>query len=127
MMREEGLENIFARHARLQGATRAAMKALNLPLFAADDVASPAVTAVMPQGVEAEQVRSIMRKRYDIAMAGGQDHLKGQIFRIGHLGFVSDRDILTAIGALEATLAQLGANGFTPGAGLAAAQAVLTA
>jgi aspartate aminotransferase-like enzyme len=127
MMREEGLEAIFARHARLQVATRAAMKALNLPLFAADDVASPAVTAVMPQGVEAEQVRSIMRKRFDIAMAGGQDHLKGKIFRIGHLGFVSDRDILTAIGALEATLAQLGADGFTPGAGLAAAQAVLTA
>ena len=127
MMREEGLEAIFARHVRLQAATRAAMKALNLPLFAADEVASPAVTAVMPQGVEAEQIRSIMRKRFDIAMAGGQDHLKGQIFRIGHLGFVSDRDILTAIAALEATLAQLGANGFTPGSGLAAAQAVLMA
>ncbi|MEB3267015.1 MAG: alanine--glyoxylate aminotransferase family protein [Leptolyngbya sp.] len=127
MMREEGLENIFARHARLQGATRAAMKALNLPLFAADEVASPAVTAVMPQGVEAEQIRSIMRKRFDIAMAGGQDHLKGKIFRIGHLGFVGDRDILTAIAALEATLAQLGANGFAPGAGIAAAQAALSA
>jgi aspartate aminotransferase-like enzyme len=127
LMQDEGLENIFARHARLQQATRAAMKAMNLPLFAADDCASPAVTAVMPQAVEAEQVRSIMRKAFDIALAGGQDHLKGKIFRIGHLGFVSDRDILTAIAALEATLAQLGSNGFTPGAGLMAAQSVLSA
>lgn len=125
MMRDEGLDNIFSRHIRLQQATRAAMAALNLPLFAADDCASPAVTAVMPQGVEAEQIRSTMRKQFDIALAGGQDHLKGKIFRVGHLGFVSDRDILTAIAALEATLARLGAEGFTPGAGLAAAQAVL--
>lgn len=127
MMQDEGLENIFARHAKLQKATREAMKALNLPLFAADEVASPAVTSIMPQGVEAEQIRSIMRKDYDIALAGGQDHLKGKIFRVGHLGFVGDRDILTAIAALEATLAKLGANGFTPGAGLSAAQAVLSA
>ena len=127
MMREEGLEAIFARHARLQQATRSAMKALNLPLFAADEVASPAVTSVMPQAVEAEKIRSIMRQRYDIALAGGQDHFKGKIFRVGHLGFVGDRDILAAIAALEATLNQLGANGFTPGAGLAAAQAILSA
>ncbi|MEM6838105.1 MAG: alanine--glyoxylate aminotransferase family protein [Cyanobacteria bacterium P01_C01_bin.120] len=127
MMQEEGLEQIFTRHAKLQTATRAAMRALNLPLFAADAAASPAVTAVMPQGVAAEQIRQIMRQEYNIALAGGQDHLKGQIFRMGHLGFVSDRDILTAIAALEATLAKLGANGFTPGAGLSAAQAALSA
>lgn len=126
MMQEEGLENIFARHARLKQATREAMKALNLPLFAADEVASPAVTSVMPQSVEAEQIRSMMKKDYDIALAGGQDHLKGKIFRVGHLGFVGDRDILTAIAALEATLAKLGGNGFTPGAGLMAAQSVLS-
>ncbi len=125
LMREEGLDHIFARHLRLQAATRAAMQALNLPLFAADEVASPAVTAVMPQGIEAEQIRSTMRKDFDIALAGGQDHLKGKIFRIGHLGFVGDRDILTAVSALEATLAKLGADGFTPGAGLTAAQASL--
>ena len=127
MMQAEGLSTIFARHARLQQATRAAMKALNLPLFTADDVASPAVTAVMPQSVEPEKIRSIMRKQFDIALAGGQDHLKGKIFRIGHLGFVSDRDILSAIAALEATLAKLEVNGFVPGAGLTAAQTILSA
>jgi aspartate aminotransferase-like enzyme len=75
--------------------------------------------------VEAEQIRSILRKRFDIAMAGGQDHLSGKIFRIGHLGFVNDRDILTAIGALEAALQELNYEGGSPGAGVAAAAKVL--
>lgn len=120
MMREEGLESIFARHQRLTQATREAVKALNLPLFAADNCASPAITSVAPDRVDAEQIRSILKKKFDIALAGGQDHLKGKIFRIGHLGFVSDRDILSAIGALEVALRELGYEGFTPGAGVAA-------
>jgi aspartate aminotransferase-like enzyme len=124
MMQAEGLENIFARHKRHLTATRAAAKAMNLPLFAADECASPAITSVMPNGVDAEKIRSTMRKRFDIVLAGGQDHLSGKIFRIGHLGFVSDRDILAAIAALEATLQELGHEGFTSGAGVAAAAKV---
>jgi aspartate aminotransferase-like enzyme len=124
MMKAEGLENIFARHQRLTHATRAAIKAMGLPLFAADEAASPAITAVIPDSVDAEKVRSIMKKRFDIVLAGGQDHLKGKIFRIGHLGFVCDRDILAAIGALEATLQELGHDRATPGAGVAAAAKV---
>ena len=58
-------------------------------------------------------------------MAGGQDHLNGKIFRTGHLGFVSDRDILTAISALEASIAALGYTNFTYGAGVEAAIEVL--
>lgn len=125
MMKAEGLDAIFARHNRQKRATRAAMQAMNLPLFGADDCASPAITAVMPQHVDAEQIRSVMKKRFDIALAGGQDHLKGQIFRVGHLGFVCDRDILTAVGALEATLLELGYDQFTPGAGISAASQIL--
>ncbi|MBF2051268.1 MAG: pyridoxal-phosphate-dependent aminotransferase family protein [Leptolyngbya sp. IPPAS B-1204] len=125
MMQTEGLENIFARHQRHMNATRAAVKALNLPLFAADHASSPAITAVAPVSVDAEQIRSILRKRFDIAMAGGQDQLKGKIFRIGHLGFVSDRDILTAISALEAALQELNYEGASVGAGVAAAAKVL--
>ncbi|MBW4655719.1 MAG: alanine--glyoxylate aminotransferase family protein [Kaiparowitsia implicata GSE-PSE-MK54-09C] len=127
MMQTEGLEAIVARHHRQMTATRAAMRALNLPLFAADAAASPAITAVAPAGVDAEKIRSVMKKRYDILLAGGQDHLKGQIFRVGHLGFVGDRDILTAVGSLEATLKELGFDGFTPGAGISAAAEVLAA
>jgi aspartate aminotransferase-like enzyme len=124
MMKNEGLESIFARHQRLTQATREAIKAMGLPLFASDEAASNAITAVAPLGVEAEKIRSVMRKRYDIALAGGQDHLSGKIFRMGHLGFVSDRDILAAISALEATLVELGYDGFTLGAGVAAAARV---
>ncbi|MFB2974084.1 alanine--glyoxylate aminotransferase family protein [Aerosakkonema sp. BLCC-F183] len=124
MMKKEGLANIFARHQRLMNATRAALKQLNLPLFAPDSVASPAITAVAPVQVDSEQILKIMKNRYDIALAGGQDHLKGKIFRIGHLGFVTDRDILTAIASLEATLIELGQDSFTAGAGIAAAARV---
>lgn len=127
MMQAEGLENIFARHARLTQATRAAIKAMNLGLYAPDDAASPAITAVAPEGIDAEKIRSIMKKRFDIALAGGQDHLKGQVFRIGHLGFVCDRDILAAIAGLEASLRELGYEAFAPGAGVAAAAKVISA
>ncbi len=124
MMQAEGLSAIFARHQRLMNATRAGVTGLNLPLFAEDSFASPAITAVAPDGVDAEQIRAILKKKFDIALAGGQDHLKGKIFRIGHLGFVSDRDILSAIASLEVALRELGYEGFTPGAGVAAAARV---
>jgi aspartate aminotransferase-like enzyme len=124
MMQQEGLEPLFARHERLKNAARAAVKAMGLPLYGADDCASPAITAVMPTTVDAEKVRSVMKQRFDIILAGGQDSLKGKIFRIGHLGFVSDRDILTAIAALEATLQELGHN-VAAGSGVAAAAKVL--
>ncbi|MDP8966103.1 MAG: alanine--glyoxylate aminotransferase family protein [Cyanobacteriota bacterium] len=125
MMQGEGLEAIFARHQRLMRATREAVKALSLPLFAPDEAASPAITAVAPVSVDSEQIRSVMKKRFDISLAGGQDAFKGKIFRIGHLGFVSDRDILAAIGSLEASLRELGYESMTPGAGIAAAARVL--
>ena len=124
MLQAEGLENILSRHSRLTAATRAAIKALGLELLAPDNAASTAVTAVAPTQVEAEQIRSTMKKHFDIALAGGQEHLKGKIFRIGHLGFASDRDILSAIASLETTLQELGYESFTPGAGVTAATRV---
>jgi aspartate aminotransferase-like enzyme len=127
MMRTEGLVSIFTRHQRQMNATRAAIKSLNLPLLAADSCASPALTAVAPQEIEADKIRSLMKKRFDIALAGGQEHLKNKIFRIGHLGFVSDRDILTCIASLEVVLRELGHKSFTPGAGIAAVVKVLDA
>ncbi|MEH1891410.1 MAG: alanine--glyoxylate aminotransferase family protein [Nostoc sp.] len=126
IMKEEGLESIFARHERLKNATRAAIQGLNLPLLAADSSASPAITAVAPQGIEPDKIRSLMKKRFDIALAGGQDHLSNKIFRIGHLGFVSDRDILSCIASLEVTLRELGYEDFIPGSGIAAAVRVFS-
>ncbi len=126
MMKDEGRDQIFARHTRLKNATQAAVKALGCSLYAAEGYGSPAITAVIPpQGVESPQVRSLMKKRFDIALADGQDHLKGKLFRIGHLGFVSDRDLLAAIAALETVLQELGYQGFTPGSGIAAASKII--
>jgi aspartate aminotransferase-like enzyme len=125
MMEKEGLKAIFARHARHQRATSAAMKAIGLHLYAAEGRGSPAITAVAPQGIDAESLRKEVKNRFDILLAGGQDHLKGHVFRIGHLGFVADRDILTAVAAIEATLQDLGLGKVATGAGVAAAAAEL--
>ncbi len=123
IMQAEGLEAIFARHERHRRATMAAMKAIGLPLYAAEGHGSPAITAVAPEGLDAEVLRKKVKERYDILLAGGQDHLKGKVFRIGHLGFVCDRDVLTAVAAIEASLQELGAAVKPVGAGVAAAAA----
>ena len=125
MMEKEGLKAIFARHARHQRAASAAMKAIGLPLYAAEGHGSPAITAVAPDGIDAETLRKEVKNRFDILLAGGQDHLKGKVFRIGHLGFVCDRDVLTAVAAIEATLQDLGLGKVATGAGVAAAAAEL--
>ena len=126
MMQNEGLEAIFARHARHRSAAQAGMKAIGLPLFAAEGHGSPAITAVAPDGIDAEQLRKAVKERFDILLAGGQDHLKGKVFRIGHLGYVCDRDVLTAVSAIEATLQSLGLHSGNMGAGVAAASAALS-
>ena len=126
MMQNEGLEAIFSRHARHRAAAQAAMKAIGMPLFAADGYGSPAITAVAPTGIDAEQLRKAVKTKFDILLAGGQDHLKGKVFRIGHLGFVCDRDVITAVAAIEATLQELGLHQGTMGSGVAAATAALT-
>ena len=125
MMQAEGLEAIFERHARHRAAAQAGMEAMGLPLYAAEGHGSPAITAVAPEGIDAEALRKAVKEKFDILLAGGQDHLKGKVFRIGHLGFVCDRDVLTAVAAIEATLADLGLHKGSMGAGVAAAAAQL--
>ena len=127
MMQAEGLEAIFTRHGRHRTAAQAGMKAMGLPLYAAEGYGSPAITAVAPDGIDAEQLRKAVKERFDILLAGGQDHLKGKVFRIGHLGFVCDRDVLTAVAAIESTLHSLGLLKTTMGAGVAATAAALAA
>lgn len=121
MMRKEGLENIFGRHARLAAGTRAAFSALGLEIFP-KDLLSESVSAVsVPEGVDGKAVPRLMQSEQGITIAGGQGHLTGKIFRIGHMGYVDESDVLTAIGGLEVVLAGLG-HELTKGAGLAAAQ-----
>ena len=108
MMREEGLDNIFQRHNIHKLAISNAVKALNLKLFADEKYLSPSVTAVKTGEIDAEEFRKKIKSKFDILLAGGQDHLKGEIFRVGHLGYVNDRDIVTVISAISDTLLILG-------------------
>ena len=85
-----------------------AVKVLNLKLFANEKYLSPSVTAIKTEGMDAEQFRKTIKDKFDILLAGGQDHLKGKIFRVGHLGYVNDRDIITIISAIGNTLLSLG-------------------
>ena len=104
MMRDEGLDNIFKRHKRHQLAITEAAKTLNLKLFADEKNLSPSVTAIQIEGIDAESFRKTIKNKYDILLAGGQDNLKGKIFRVGHLGYINDRDIISVIAAIGNTL-----------------------
>ena len=125
MMQKEGINNIFTRHARHQKATQEGIKAMGLNLFTKESFGSPAITAVKPENIDAETIRQVIKNDFDILLAGGQDHLKGKIFRIGHLGFVNDRDIISVISALESTLDKIGKLNVPIGNGIAKTISVL--
>ncbi len=120
MFKEEGLTECFARHARLAHAARAGMEALGLTLFAKSP--SNAMTTVLsPAGVDSEKLCKHLFNQYGIKLVGGQDAVKGKIFRIAHLGYFDDFDMLIVIGAIERSLKDLGAT-VELGRGLSAAQ-----
>jgi aspartate aminotransferase-like enzyme len=124
MIREEGLENTIARHSRLAEATRKGCEALGMKLFAPADGRGSAVTPVwVPEGVDGKAIVKVMKDTYGVTIAGGQDDYAGRIFRVGHLGYFGEFDIITTLAALEMTLAQLGYQ-FVRGAGISAAEAV---
>ena len=126
MIKEEGLQQCFARHARLAEATRAACVALGCALFA-PDAPSPTVTAVRgPDGLDTGKLVKQLRDKYGVSITGGQDAVKGKIFRVAHLGYFDTFDILTSVSAIEMALTDLGVK-ISHAAGTAAAQAVLRA
>ena len=124
MIREEGLDNTIARHARLAEATRKGVEALGLKLFAPPEGRGSAVTpAWVPEGVDGKAIVKIMKDKHGVTIAGGQDDYVGKIIRIGHLGYFGDFDIIVTLAALEMTLAELGYD-FERGAGIRAAETV---
>ncbi|MDP2401215.1 MAG: aminotransferase class V-fold PLP-dependent enzyme, partial [Actinomycetota bacterium] len=124
MIREEGLENTIARHSRLAEATRRGCEALGLTLFAPPEGRGSAVTPVwVPEGVDGKAIVKIMKDKHGVTIAGGQDDYTGRIFRIGHLGYFGDFDIIVTLAALEMTLASLGYD-FERGEGIKAAESV---
>lgn len=121
IMFDEGLDGVFERHVRLGRATRAAVHALGFELFSPDHDSSVALTAVrVPDGVDGTKIPSKL-KEYGVTIAGGQDDLKGKIFRLGHCGWVNELDVVLMIAALERGLVELGME-IEVGAGVAAAQ-----
>ena len=107
---EEGIENRVARHHKAAKASVAAVKALGLELFADEAVSSATVTAVkMPEGITDSDFRGTTRDKYGVELAGGQDHLKGNVFRIGHMGCISYKELVQTFAAIGMTLKGLGA------------------
>jgi aspartate aminotransferase-like enzyme len=119
---EEGIENVWRRVAAMAAATRAAGEAIGLKVFSKSP--SDSVTALCPPpNITVKDLRNELEKRYGIESAGGQDQLKGKIFRLGHMGYIDEMDTLLAIGALEQCLYKLG-HKFELGAGVTAAQKI---
>ncbi|MDE3077429.1 MAG: alanine--glyoxylate aminotransferase family protein, partial [Chloroflexota bacterium] len=109
LMFEEGLQNIFQRHIQVGEFTRRGMERLNLEMFAKPGWASSVVTAVrVPDGVDGKQIVRIMEDKHGVVLAGGQEHLAGKIFRVGHMGWVHQADIEECLAALRQTLQELG-------------------
>lgn len=107
IMLKEGLDNVLARHARLANATREAVKAMGLEIFA--ERPSNAVTSVkVPEGIDGAAIVKKMRDEQGVTIAGGQGALKGKIFRIAHLGYMDEYDTISALAGVEMVLSQLG-------------------
>ena len=109
MLLEEGMENVFRRQAHIAQFTRQGMRDLGLQLLVDGPHASKTVTAVrVPEGVDGGQLSQIMRNDHSVVLAGGQGSLQGKIFRVGHMGLVTEEDIREVFTALEKTLPQVG-------------------
>jgi aspartate aminotransferase-like enzyme len=124
MIRKEGLEAVFRRHEKLAEATRQAVKALGLELYAPDSPSS-AVTAVkIPEKIDGEKLKDLFFERFGITVAEGQDRAKGKIIRIAHLGYYERLDMVMVISALEMLLKEMGYP-FELGTGVKAAEEIL--
>jgi aspartate aminotransferase-like enzyme len=109
MLMKEGLENVFERHRRCGDAARQGAKSLGLQLFGDERYASNTVTAIkVPDGIDGRDLNKMLREEYATVVGGGQQHLAGKIFRIGHLGWVRESDIEAVIEVVGKALPRLG-------------------
>lgn len=124
MMRREGWPNVYARQARLARATRAGATALGLDLLAKTAPSTAATAVRLPAGVDGGAFVRYLRDKMHVTFAGGQDHLKGKIVRVAHLGYVGTFDVVTGLAALELALKHFGLP-VELGRGVGAAEAIL--
>jgi len=112
MMLAEGREAIFARHQYIGDYVRNRARAMGLKLLADHTNASNTVTAVLaPEGINTKALLKILREQDHIVLAGGQEHLDGKIFRVGHLGFFEEAELVEAMDAVEKRLHEFGFKG----------------
>jgi aspartate aminotransferase-like enzyme len=109
----------------MAAAARAGAKAMGLELFAEQPVDGLTVIKV-PAGIDGNAVLAAMEKKYGVKLANGQDTLKGKIWRLAHMGYIDQFDVLAGLSALELVLQEMGFK-CLPGAGVAAAQQALAA
>ena len=124
LIRKEGLEAVFERHEKLAAATRAAVKALGLELYAPDSPSNALTAVKVPEGIQGGKLKNLFFEKFGITVAGGQDQAKGKIIRIAHLGYYGRLDMVMVISALEMLLKEMG-YAFELGKGLKAAEEVL--
>src|SRR5439155_25329270 len=121
-MKAEGMENIWARQVRSAAAARAGFQAMGLELFASRP-ANGLTVAKVPEGIDGTVLLSKLEKQYGLKLAGGQDHLKGKIIRLTHMGYIDQFDVLAGLAGVELVLLELGFS-LEPGCGVAAAQRI---
>ena len=124
LMREEGLERVYARHDRMARATRAAATAMGLKLLAPDNPSPAATGFYVPEGSDGDALLEYLRARMGVTFAEGQDHLQGKVIRIAHVGHMGAFDVIVAVSALEMAFRRFGLP-VTLGRGVAAAQEIL--
>ena len=108
MLEEEGLDNVYARHARLARATQAGLEALGFQLYAREGYRSNTVTSALPPpGLDVNALRKLIDTRYGVVIAGGQAKMAGKMVRVGHLGAVAEGDVVQVIWAIEQALEEL--------------------
>lgn len=124
IIKEEGLDVIFERHKKMAFSVRSAVKAMGLELFS-PDAYSDGVTAVkVPQDIDGEKLVKTMRDKYGVGIAGGQDELKGKIFRVATMGYITPSDLIVCLATLETALSEMGYK-FQLGSGVKALEELL--
>ncbi|MFO0810677.1 MAG: alanine--glyoxylate aminotransferase family protein [Gemmataceae bacterium] len=119
-LRAEGIENVWKRHARVAAACRAGVQAMGLELFAKQPGDGLTVINV-PEGIDGTAALGKLEKKYGLKLANGQDNLKGKVWRLAHMGYIDQFEVLSALAGLELVLLEMGF-GLEPGAGVAAFQ-----
>ena len=124
MIKEETIEKVWERHRRLQKMVQAGVKALGFPLFSSRPCAV-LTSAKLPEGFDGNLLIKKMLSDQGVSIAGGQDHMKGKIFRLAHMGYMDSFDMIIGLTALEATLKDMGYKIPEPGKAVKAAEAAL--